>query len=163
MKGNDALPFVQVGVIAFGPSNASRIATNVRAGEFYSVKMTIQTRAASASNNGRLSLQVNVKPMNLDSKLQQMIIVPTQGINSKGQSIQTLNVTGILYAGTDFEAINLSLVESSGKKITSTTGVIELIKINYQPMTSKPSSNLVAKAKATATTAAAKAKATAGK
>ena len=90
-----------------------------------------------------------------------MIIVPTQGINSKGQSIQTLNVTGILYAGTDFEAINLSLVESSGKKITSTTGVIELTKINYQPMTSKPSSNLVAKAKTAAATAAAKAKATA--
>jgi hypothetical protein len=133
------------------------ISTSVSSGNYYMIKMTIQARALNASDNGRLSLSSTLKLSSAESKLQQMIIVPTQGVNSRGQIVQTLQVTGVLYAGIDFEKIDLALKDSNGKKLTSTTGVIELTKIKYQPVTSEAESNLVASKAAASKAAASKA------
>jgi hypothetical protein len=119
------------------------------------VKMTLQARALNAADNGKLALSSTFKLSNVESKLQQMIIVPTQGLNSRGQIVQTLQVSGVLYAGVDFETIDLALNERASKRLTGTTGVIELTKINYQPVDSDPDSNLTASTKAAATKAAA--------
>jgi hypothetical protein len=171
MTGNDALPFVQVGAIAFGPSHASKISTKVTAGNYYMLKITIQARALNALDNGKLLLEAYLKPTSLDSKVLEVMTVPSERADSKGQIIQTLQVTGILYAGANSESINLSLLESKNKKIASPVGLVELTKINYQPVITKSTSNVAAvartaaavaaKAKAAAEAAAAKAKAAA--
>jgi len=66
-------------------------------------------------------------------------------------------VTGVLYAGADFETIKVSLTDRQGKRLTGTTGVVELTKINYQTVDNDSGTDLTVSTSAAAKAAAAKA------